>query len=167
MSEFKINATVTELLAYLNLSEDPEKCIEILATNSNVEKTSSLSQKIAASAAKLAKDAPNRFLLIYERLKALKAPKVDPWIFILTSVHPNPQIAKTPSLKSARSVGSINSLLADGTPSQLPRSNSQSNLSSKIILLSSRLLRVLQKLSPRHKLDFPLILLQKFLMVLL
>jgi hypothetical protein len=112
--DLKINAVLAELLAYLSIDLDPEQCIEILSkkahlTGSLAEKTSNLSEKIAVGASNLIAEAPSRFLAIYDKLHAVKAVELEPFITILNAFHSHPRSSSMspPRVTSAWSSGNL------------------------------------------------------------
>lgn len=52
-----------------------------------------LAEKIALKAAEMSMEAPQRFMSIYERLKALQIRELEPLMYILDKVHSDPQVA--------------------------------------------------------------------------
>ncbi|KAI8905007.1 Spc98 family-domain-containing protein [Gorgonomyces haynaldii] len=115
----KVHALLAELLAYLNIEEDPEKCLETLTkrtlfTPQAAENTSNLSEKIALGAAKLSTDQPDRFRQIYDKLLHLKAPELDPVLYILHAF-------KAKEMKSSHSTGNLSDFK---TPVKMTRNQS-------------------------------------------
>ena len=79
-----------------------------------------MSEKIASAASKLSQNAPQRFMSIYDRLKAVKSPDLDPLLYILHAYHldhksPLKQstgdMRATPKLKSNLSSGSLKQII--------------------------------------------------------
>ncbi|KAJ3328812.1 hypothetical protein HDU91_004020 [Kappamyces sp. JEL0680] len=119
----QLHATVSELLTYLNVDQEPERFLELLtAKKSIVQVTSStnvkgqttpLAEKIALKAAQLSQEAPTRFVSVFERLQELQAKELEPLLYILNQVHSDPAVA---SVLNARARPADKAATTLGTP---------------------------------------------------
>lgn len=96
--ELKLHATVSELLAYINVDQDPQKFLESISSKNQYSRQGSsavpLAESIALKAAELSLEAPHRFLSVYERLSALSSSKeLEGLMYILNKVHSDPRVA--------------------------------------------------------------------------
>ncbi|KAI8895937.1 Spc98 family-domain-containing protein [Globomyces pollinis-pini] len=101
--DLRLHATVSELLAYLSVEEDPEKFLNILSKKSQQSNGNSylLAEKISQRARHLSKDSPARFNSVFERLSSMQVKELEPLLSILSNIHSDPHVAKAVNAKSA------------------------------------------------------------------
>lgn len=118
MSQIRIHAVLGELLAYLNLDVDPENCLDLLSEKDTApDGVSNMAEQVALAAAKLSQNAPHRFSSIYNKVKKLKEPELDPIMYILQAFYSEPAPA-TPRNRPLPStpVGTLLKKIFKGTP---------------------------------------------------
>ncbi|KAJ3307096.1 Gamma-tubulin complex component 2 [Kappamyces sp. JEL0829] len=111
----QLHATVSELLTYLNVDQEPERFLELLTAKKSIVQgqTTPLAEKIALKAAQLSQEAPTRFVSVFERLQELQAKELEPLLYILNQVHSDPAVA---SVLNARARPADKTATTLGTP---------------------------------------------------
>jgi hypothetical protein len=139
-NNLKLHSIVAELLAQLNIDEDPSQFIEVLSAKSKFEtKIASfpLAERISKRAADLSNTSPENFMAIYSKLKDLQARELNPLLLILDKFQKDSLVANAVDAKFAKKDSADDSM--DNSESKtkrdrvLSKSRSLASLSSTMV----------------------------------
>jgi gamma-tubulin complex component 2 len=122
--DLKLHNTLTELIAHLQVDEDPDTLLDILKQPKvSSYSTTALADHIAHKASVLKNASPQKFHNLFERLNSYQLRELEPLLYILKQAHSDPGLAsvlKTPSFHKSRS------MTFQHTPSRLKKSMASS-----------------------------------------
>ncbi|KAJ3261965.1 Gamma-tubulin complex component 2 [Boothiomyces macroporosus] len=151
--EFRMHATVTELLAYLGVDQEPEKFLDLLESKKSYSSGNAypLAEKIALKASQLSQEAPERFLSLYDRLSTLQMRELEPLLYILNQVHSDPTVSKALNAKrpdTAKTLAPSTPKTKRASPPVTPglsKSKSYSTLSGSTQFQTPRVAEIINK----------------------